>query len=120
MNALLNHFNKTMTAESGAIKQNLSRMQKYPTTFSNGYETRKMNYRERLARERYTQPSYEHDVDSKWVKERLPNDEFGSMIDCFATIYTFHDIMGERFADSVSVDLEPGVLENLKEDTAET
>ena len=118
-NALLNHFNKTMTAESGAIKQQLSRMQKYPTTFSDGYEVKKAAYREGLARERHTQPSYEHEMDSKSVNERLANDEFGSMIDCVAIIYTFHDIMSERFADSVSVDLKAGVLENLKEETAE-
>jgi uncharacterized damage-inducible protein DinB len=118
-NALLNHFNKTMTAESGAIKQNLSRMQSYPITFSDGYEVKKATYRERLARERYTQPSYEHDMDSKWITERLANDEFASMIDCVATIYTFHDIISGRFADSVCVDLKAGVLKSLKKDTAE-
>jgi uncharacterized damage-inducible protein DinB len=117
--ALLNHFNKRMTAESEAVKQQLSRMQKYPTTFSNGYETKKMAYREGLARERYIQPSCDHELDSKLVNECLANDEFGSMIVCVAIIYTFHDIMSERFADSVSVDLKAGVLENLKEDTAE-
>ena len=116
----MNHFNKTMTAEGGAIKQQLSRMQRYPTTFSDGYEVKKTTYREGLARERYAQqPSYEHDMESKWVNERLANDEFGSMIECVAIIFTFHDIMSERFADSVSVDLKAGVLENLKEETAE-
>lgn len=118
-NALLNHFNKTMAAESGAIKQNLSRMQKYPATFSVGYEVKKATYRESLARERYTQPSYEHGMNSKWATERLANDEFESMIDCVATIYTFHDIISERCADSVNVDLKAGVLESLRDDTAE-
>ncbi|GAB7331325.1 hypothetical protein MBLNU13_g02765t2 [Cladosporium sp. NU13] len=104
---------KTMTAEIGAIEQQLSRMQRYPTTFSNGYEARSATYREGLAKERYTRLSYENDMDSTWVNQRLANDDFGSMI------FTSHDIMSERLANSVSVDLKVGVLENLKEDTAE-
>jgi hypothetical protein len=58
-------------------------------------------------------------MDSKWITERLANDEFASMIDCVATIYTFHDIISGRFADSVCVDLKAGVLKSLKKDTAE-
>lgn len=117
--ALLDHFHRIMTTESEAIIQQLSRMQRYPTTFSDGYEMRKATHRETLAGERYVPPSHEPEIDSKWFNERLANDEVGSMIECLAIIYAFHDIMSERFADSVSVDLKAGVLENLKEETAE-
>jgi hypothetical protein len=117
--ALLGHFNKIMAAESQAIVKRLSRMQRYPTTFSDDYEMKKMTYRETLAKQRYAQPSHDHEMDSKWINERLANDAFGSMIECVAIVYTFHDIMSENFADSVSVDLKAGVLENLKEETGE-
>jgi len=117
--ALLGHFNKTMAAESQAIMKRLSRMQRYPTTFSDSYEMKKMTYREALARQRYAQSSHDQEMDSKWINERLANDDFGSMIECVAIVYTFHDIMSENFADSVSVDLKTGVLENLKEETGE-
>jgi hypothetical protein len=135
--ALMDYFNTKMASQSEAINQQLSSMQEFPTTFSSEHSAMKMAHREAFAEQRYARPQYARTImaapntasleelikevrqlDSKWVNERLANDGYGHIIDCVATVYTFHDIMSSRFADSVSVGLKAGVLKKLRKDTA--
>jgi hypothetical protein len=112
---LTDNVKKTMDAEGKRIFRLLECVQKKPTVTNDDYMTKKKDCLERLLVERYPRKS-EDDADPpsvEWVNEKLASDQCGQIIDCVATIYTYHDILSDNFAGVTSTMLKAGVLAEL-------
>jgi gas vesicle protein len=137
----LAYFNKTIATEGEGINQHLSRMYAYPGTLNNDFETFNRSHLRSLLDQRYPKESdklakarskipnpYDvpleqyskeaRDANSQWTNERLADDQFGSRLQCVATIHTHHDILSSNLADTASMQLKYDVVAKLHDEAA--
>jgi hypothetical protein len=116
-------------------------MYAYPGTLNNDFETFNRSHLRSLLDQRYPKESdklakarskipnpYDvpleqyskeaRDANSQWTNERLADDQFGSRLQCVATIHTHHDILSSNLADTASMQLKYDVLAKLRDEAA--
>lgn len=106
---------KTMECEGERIYGLLDCVQRKPTIANSNYELKRRECLERLVMECYprTLCEVEDYASPQWVDAKLTSDDHGKVIECVATIYTYHDILSDSFAGMTSTLLKAGVLAAL-------